>query len=312
MGSMVMTLMLRLVRRTDKKGTAALQVTATCVAVQQAESHKCSMLPNHQAALAKTYFAVFAAIFSLSAPALAAESAWSPGPLSQARLLVAGGLDGAGTYRLAIEIALKGEAHTYWRMPGDAGVPPNLSTEGSQNVASAALLYPAPIRLEEAGLSVFGYRGALVLPLDVVPLDPAKPVHLTVAFSYAACEKICIPAEARASLDLTPKAPPSAEAGRVAQARVALPVTTANGGAVTLDVAKKEPASWHVRVAKPDEPWRDLFAEAPDGWYFETRRAANGFDLVAVEHPKDAKASPPVTLTLAGEAHAYEVKLVLP
>jgi DsbC/DsbD-like thiol-disulfide interchange protein len=258
---------------------------------------------------------VLTVLSPVSARAAEAETGWVAGPLSQARLVAAGGLDGEGVYRLALEIALKGDAHTYWRSPGDAGVPPKLSIEGSRNLKSADLSYPAPTRMEEAGLQVFGYRGALLLPLDVVPADRARPVHLAVTFSYAACEKICIPAEARAELDLTPNAPPSAQTARIAAARVGLPTLTTNGGAVTLAASAAkgaEPASWHVRIAKPEGPWRDLFAEAPDGWFFETRPQADGFDLVAVEKPKAPQYPVVVTLTLAGTERAFETKLALP
>ncbi|MDB5596587.1 MAG: hypothetical protein JWM36_3548 [Hyphomicrobiales bacterium] len=258
---------------------------------------------------------VLTAFLPFSACAAETETGWARGALSQARLVAAGGLDGEGVYRLALEIALTGDAHTYWRSPGDAGVPPKLSAEGSRNVKSADLSYPAPTRMDEAGLQVFGYRGALLIPLDVVPADRDRPVHLAVTFSYAACEKICIPAEARAELDLTPNAPPSAQTERIAAARAGLPVQTTNGGAVTFEVVAAkgaETASWRVRIVKPQGPWRDLFAEAPDGWFFETRPQADGFDLVAVEKPKATQYPVDVTLTLAGAGRAFETKLALP
>jgi DsbC/DsbD-like thiol-disulfide interchange protein len=293
-----------------------LTVTASCLVIQQAESHKRSMSPQPSLyATIGVVCIVLTAFSPFSARAAEAETGWVPGPLSKARLVAAGGLDGEGVYRLALEIALKGDAQTYWRSPGDAGVPPKLSVEGSRNLKSADLSYPAPTRMEEAGLQVFGYRGALLLPLDVVPADRARPVHLAVTFSYAACEKICIPAEARAELDLTPDAPPSAQTERIAAARAGLPERTANGGAVTLDVTAAkgaEPASWRVRIAKPAGPWRDLFAEAPDGWFFETRPQADGFDLVAVEKPKAPQYPVDVTLTLARAERAFETKLALP
>ncbi len=256
--------------------------------------------------------ALLAASGSASAGDEASASAWIAGANSQARLLAAGPpVD--GIYLAGIEVALKGQAHTYWRQPGDAGVPPTVSFLGSRNVKQAALRYPAPMRLDEGGLQVFGYRNGVLLPLEVEPEDPAAPVHLAVSFSYAACEKICIPAEASAALDLTPEAAPAPEAERLAQARAALPQRHANGEKIELsaraEVGTDKPL-WHLRIARPEGPWRDIFAEGPEGWFIETRATPEGFDLIAAERPSDAHLPVPVTLTLAG-VRDYEVRIDL-
>src|SRR6185369_1892378 len=103
-------------------------------------------------------------------------SRWDGDARSAARLI-------AGTQRLAaamragIEIKLKSGWHTYWRYPGDAGVPPQFDFKASQNVRQVEVLWPAPERLPEfSGLTVVGYDRDVILPLRVVPQDPAKPV----------------------------------------------------------------------------------------------------------------------------------------
>lgn len=261
---------------------------------------------------ARAVSAAGALFFSAAAAAAPAETAWMPGALSKARLVAAGGLESAGAapvYRLALDIALTGEAHTYWRMPGDAGVPPTISFEGSENLQSADLSFPAPQRLDEAGLQIFGYKGGVLLPLAVTPKDATRPVRLTFVFTYAACEKICIPADARATLTLEPSAAASAHAGRIAAAAAAVPQKTRNGEAVRLDLASVDSAkpAWLVKVTSPEGPWRDLFAEGQDGWYFETRRTPEGFKLVAAETPKDAAYPAQVRLTLASERAAFDL-----
>ncbi|MDB5642944.1 MAG: hypothetical protein JWN07_2261 [Hyphomicrobiales bacterium] len=244
------------------------------------------------------------------------SSPWSQGANSQARLLAAGGPEPGSpvVYRAGLEIELKGRAHTYWRQPGDAGVPPQISFEGSRNLKSAELRYPAPVRIDENGLQVFGYLRNVILPIDVRPVNPAAPVHLAVRFTYAACEKICIPAEATTSLDLAPVETRGPDAGRLLMAAATLPERAANGGPVTLTprpVAGRDKPTWRLTVERPRGPWRDLFVEAPEGWFFETRPAGEGFEIVAAEQPKDAKATPPVRVTLTGPRD-FEVKLDLP
>jgi DsbC/DsbD-like thiol-disulfide interchange protein len=258
---------------------------------------------------------------SLLMPGFAAgqdmASAWTSGANSQARLLAAGGLQNVGPspfYRAGIEIELKGDAHTYWRQPGDAGIPPSMTLTGSRNVKTAQLRFPAPERIDESGLQVLGYRGSVLLPLDIEPQDPAAPVRLALTFNYAACAKICIPAEARGEVELAPKALPGPHATRLAEAVAKIPQRVANGGIVALSIAAQAgsaPPAWQVRIAKPDGPWRDLFAEGPPNWYFETKASAGGFEIIAVEAPKDATYPVLVTLTLDG-AQDYEIGIDLP
>src|SRR5580704_14164673 len=117
-----------------------------------------------------------ALVGGLAAPALAADAFstdWAAGAKSEARL-VAAGRDLAG-----FEVALAPGAITYWRDPGDAGVPPTLDFSTSDNVASVEPLFPAPKRIKEAdGSEAFGYESGVVFPLRVKPRDAAKPVTI--------------------------------------------------------------------------------------------------------------------------------------
>src|SRR5438067_8472918 len=80
--------------------------------------------------------------------------------------------------RAGIELRLKPGWHTYWRYPGDAGVPPRFDFAGSQNVHSVEVLWPAPQPIREQGLVAIGYVRDVVWPLAVVAQDPDKPVLL--------------------------------------------------------------------------------------------------------------------------------------
>src|SRR5438067_9270649 len=117
-----------------------------------------------------------------AAPALAGDdvSRWDGDARSAARL-VAGTrpVSGAALLRAGIEIRLKPGWHTYWRYPGDAGVPPRFDFGHSKSVKSVNVLWPAPQRLPEAGGISIGYEGDVIFPLRIVPQDPAKPVALS-------------------------------------------------------------------------------------------------------------------------------------
>ena len=108
-----------------------------------------------------------------------------------------------GAYLAGLEIALADGWKTYWRMPGDAGVPPNFDWSGSSNVASLKVLYPAPARMHEAGSETIGYKHSVLFPIEVVAKDPARPVALALNLEFGVCREICIPAEAKLAWTLT-------------------------------------------------------------------------------------------------------------
>src|SRR5436305_13419035 len=130
-------------------------------------------------------------------------SRWEGDARSSARL-IAGSQPVAGTppLRAGIEIRLKPGWHTYWRYPGDAGVPPRFDFTASQNVDTVRVLWPAPRRLSEEGVSVIGYTEDVILPLVVVPRDRTKPAMLRLKIDYAVCERLCVPMQATAELAL--------------------------------------------------------------------------------------------------------------
>ena len=197
---------------------------------------------------------------AVSRPAVAADaSAWD-GDQRAAVRLIAGAQHGA-VRRAGIEIRLAPGWKTYWRYPGDSGIPPRFDFSQSKNVKSVTVRYPAPHRLtDESGTSI-GYKGGVVFPLDIVPQNAAQPVMLAVKADYAVCEKICIPAEGKAELSVTGK--PGAQDGWLKQHDDLVPVAAKIGAAEPLAVraVKREDKRILVDVAAPGAI--ELFAEGP-------------------------------------------------
>lgn len=213
-----------------------------------------------------------------------------------------------GNYDAAAEIKLMGQAITYWREPGEAGVPPIFSFAGSDNIARADVLYPVPNRLDEAGLEAFAYRGRVVFPIHVVASDKTKPARLVMTLNYAICDRICIPAKANIAL-LLPQSGESPYRAAIEEALARVPVPLAAS-----DVASKVAIDAESGQAKPQwtVKWHgsaaavDLFAEAPEGWAFDTHKTVdNTFTLTAAEIPaKETHVD--VHLTVAGADKSYE------
>ena len=117
---------------------------------------------------------------------------------------------------------------TYWRQPGEAGVPPGFDWAGSVNVAEARVLFPVPQRLIEAGMTSLGYKHEVVFPVEITPSDPTKPIELKLAFEYGICKDICIPVEAKLSL-AAPVGPVAGEAALVRSYLAKVPSEDAAG-----------------------------------------------------------------------------------
>ena len=165
------------------------------------------------------------------------------------------------------EIALAPGAITYWRDPGDAGLPPTLDFSASENVASVEPLFPAPKRIKEAdGGEAFGYDSGVIFPLRVKPSDPAKPVTLSLNADFAVCEKVCLPAKARLSLTL-PAAADSPYASAIDAALAAVPRAVPPKDFGLLEAVGAD--SWRLCAAAEEGPPRDLFVEPPEGWWFK-------------------------------------------
>src|SRR6476661_8822259 len=155
-----------------------------------------------------TVAAAAAATAIAAAPARAADaSAWD-GDQRAAVRLIAGTPRGSGahaTQRAGIEIRLAPGWKTYWRYPGDSGLPPRFDFSRSRNVKTVTVRWPAPQRLsDESGVSI-GYKHDVVFPLEVTSQDAGKPVMLALKIDYAVCEKICVPADGKAELTLPGK-----------------------------------------------------------------------------------------------------------
>ena len=239
-------------------------------------------------------------------------SAWIRGNLSQVRL-ISGGTDGT-THQAGVEIRLKGKAHTYWRNPGDGGVPPVFDFSNSKNVKITKVFFPAPTRSGPPGEEIIGYERAVVFPLTVKPINPGQPMVLDLKLHYAACEKICVPELARMRLQLDNTSAHPGPASVISAFAAQLPAALAATGAPSLTIKAGEAGkSWDVSVKTTQGKIIDLFVEAPEGWYFDqSAKAAGSYKLTLAQKPEKASAMPPVHFTVTSSAGAFEGKRALP
>lgn len=176
------------------------------------------------------------------------------------------------TAQSGLEIALAPGWKTYWRSPGDSGIPPQIDTSASGNVASVAVDYPAPARFADGAGESVGYVGPVVLPMRVRLADPARPARLSAKILLGVCREICVPVDAALAVTIDPKAPPQPRAvAAIAAAKARLPVPVERGADLSVVEVRREAgggtAALVLRVSGGNAGETvDLFAEGPEGW----------------------------------------------
>lgn len=141
-----------------------------------------------------SHFVATALILQAAASATAAHAQSLPEDLVQLEILD-GGSTQQGTVMGAIRVTLSDGWKTYWRTPGDAGIPPTFSWQGSQNVADVQITWPAPEVFFTSGLRTLGYHDQMVLPVEITPKSLGKPVRLKGQLGIGVCREVCVPSQ---------------------------------------------------------------------------------------------------------------------
>jgi DsbC/DsbD-like thiol-disulfide interchange protein len=206
-------------------------------------------------------------IIALPGSAWAADASPWDGDAHARLRLIAGSRTDDATARAGIEIKLAPGWKTYWRYPGDSGVPPRFNFAGSQNVKSVEIAWPAPHRFsDESGITI-GYKDNVIFPLHIVPQDAAKPVLIRLEAEYAVCEKICIPAEAHAELLLDGRRSELDQRLAAFETLVPQRAKLGDGAPLAVRAVRRDKSGDRPRVivdvAAPGGGSPDLFAEGP-------------------------------------------------
>src|SRR4051812_24199452 len=265
--------------------------------------------------VATELFVLLAALIAANLPAQGAAGPWQRTETVEGRLIAA--VEGTGTLDripLGLHLRMKPGWKTYWRSPGDAGLPPQLSWEGSGNLASTDFRWPAPHRFTLFGIETFGYDGEVVFPITARPAQPEQPLDLKASVDLLVCSEICVPQHL--DLTLTVPAGPAASSGGDANliARFASYVP-GDGAASGLGIESvRTSGKGLVVTATGREPFvdPDLFVENAAGAVFgaPTVAFADGNRRITITLPATGQPMPlnglPVTLTLVDGARSME------
>ncbi|MGX1101748.1 MULTISPECIES: protein-disulfide reductase DsbD domain-containing protein [Bradyrhizobium] len=265
-----------------------------------------------------------AALFSVACMATEVRaddaSPWQQDTHSAVRLL-AGSRSGAVLLG-GIAFQLQDGWKTYWRTPGDSGVPPRFDFSRSDNVEAVTVMWPAPRQFDDgAGGTSLGYKHQVVLPLRIVAKNPDKPLVLRADINYAVCEKLCVPVEAKAELAFASVA--STEDAVLSEALNAVPKPANIGDPIPFSIRDvKRDGKNHVLVdvSAPESRDLSLFVEGPTpDWALPVPKLVEhappgvkrfSFELDGL--PPGAKADgAALKLTLVGGDKSYEFNINL-
>jgi DsbC/DsbD-like thiol-disulfide interchange protein len=204
------------------------------------------------------------ALTLLTLPATAAETPWQDiAPGVRLRMISSDVLKPDGTTMAALELDMPLDTNTYWRVPGESGIPTEIDTAGSSGLADHQILWPYPLIETKGGLTDFVYRGPTVLPIEL-KLD-GQSGELRAAVTMGVCSDICVPAMANFTLPLDFTRPDRGQGLRIAQAVALTPQHWSDPrpalGAISWDAADKAIA---VDVADPRVDPLSLIADAGD------------------------------------------------
>ena len=245
-------------------------------------------------------------LLTLTANPVLADGAspWAKGHYAQTRLLSGqiAGETGDAQILAGVQIKLDPGWKTYWRNPGDSGLPPSFDWSGSQNLKSAKVLWPAPHRFSDSSGTSIGYTGDVVFPVEIVPDSKAEAVELKLKLDYAICKDICVPAEAKLDLRLAAGGRGSADfAKEIARHMTMVPRDGAGAPRIGRAKATLKGAAPRIVVEAhfpKGTKGADLFAEAGDDIYLPPPQTAE----------MTGEGSVRFTIAIGGDAEAPKLK----
>lgn len=246
-----------------------------------------------------------------SVPASASSTQWYQTEGANIRLITSGLPDASGKLSGVLQIDLRPGWKTYWRDPGDAGVPPSLDVSRSVNVTSAELHFPAPERFEDASGHWAGYKHPVDLPVTFVVKVPGDPAVIEADVFLGVCETVCIPVQLSISVDPAAQPDDADDVATVEAALAALPGPEQPDFGVT-PLPSGDPDTILVEAAFPGEPEGvEFFLAASDGFAFGApeRTEVDGklrFKVPVLDRPGEKPTQGSLRYTLAARVSAVD------
>jgi DsbC/DsbD-like thiol-disulfide interchange protein len=222
-----------------------------------------------------------------------------------------------GTRMSALQLTLDPGWKTYWRAPGDAGIPPEFDWRPSLNLQGVTVTWPTPEVFHENGMRSIGYQQEVIIPLAIAPGSGDQPVQLRGEMHIGVCSDVCMPHTLH--FDTIIKTAETAPTPAIAAALAQRPYSAGEAG-VTAATCRIEPIADGLRIeARIDMPsaggTEEMVIEPGqmDIWVSEPKTHRSGGTLIATSDLMHVSGGPfaldrsDIRLTVIGSAHAVDI-----
>ncbi|MDK3017238.1 protein-disulfide reductase DsbD domain-containing protein [Pseudodonghicola flavimaris] len=231
--------------------------------------------------------------------------------------VIDGGPTARGTYMAALRLTLSDGWKTYWRAPGEAGIPPSFDWKGSRNLGEVSMTWPTPKVFDSNGMQTIGYTRQLVLPVEITPARDGRPIELRGRIELGLCSDVCIPGTVSFDHRVDP------EAGRnpaIVAALAERPYSAREAG-VRAATCRLQPSAdglrVEARITMPSAGGPEVAvieSGTPGIWATETETSRQGntliaaSDLIAETGGAFALDRSALRITVLGSKHAVDIR----
>jgi thiol:disulfide interchange protein DsbD len=133
---------------------------------------------------------------------------------------------------VALRMKMDEHWHTYWRNPGDSGLPTEIEWTLPEGFKAGEIQWPYPQKIVLEMLATYGHEGEIFLMTEITPpatLSIHQQIDIHAYATWLVCDEICLPGESNYTITL-PVKNESSEADKkwtdaFAEAREKLPVS---------------------------------------------------------------------------------------
>lgn len=190
--------------------------------------------------------------------------------------------DDDGTIRAALQVEPAEGFITYWREPGESGIPPQITVTGNDDVTLAAIAYPVPKRIDLAGVTDMGYDGPVTFPLTFEAAPDTHP-RLDVSAFIGLCKDICIPFQTTFEITPSAYADSAVDAAILAVAETTLP--EAPSADFRVERAVKTGEALELALALPEAENPEITLASSGGFIVEAPAGAVKDGLYTITIP---------------------------
>jgi DsbC/DsbD-like thiol-disulfide interchange protein len=208
--------------------------------------------------------------------------------------------DRDGTMRGALQIEPQPGWITYWREPGNSGIPPQITVAPESGVTLTAIRFPVPKHLTDGKVDDIAYDAPVSLPLTFSAKDASRPFDLKASAFIGICKDICIPFQSDFSITIgSPNQSRPEEETILRNAEASLPEKPSSQFKVMSYKLSEDSKQLRLQIAlpTPGDTAPEVILTGPAGYVFTkklmSRREGGNFstDIAIDKLPKNHQIS---------------------